>query len=378
MDGNSLAAEARGYAMVARKKEAAGNKEDARKFYLKAAKFFLEASKLSEGEKKALRRQMAEMFLNRAKYLKEEAKIGVENERESSKEKFLPIEKPNITFKDVGGLKSVKEEIRKAIIYPFKHPEIYEMYGKKAGESILLYGPPGCGKTYIAKAAAGECNASFISIKSSDVFSKWLGESEKNIRRVFEMAREYAPSILFIDEIDALGTRRGGTSSIYAKRVVNELLVALDGVDTKKENMLILAATNEPWAVDPALRRPGRFSKLIFVPPPDYEARIEIFKLHTKNRPLGDDIDFNRLAQLTDGYSAADIAQICEEAADIPLEEALEGRQPRKIEMKDFLEVIEKRKSSLTPWFKMAKHQIKKSGEEEIFKDLLEWIEKYE
>lgn len=378
MKDNEIAAEARGYASTARKKEELGKKEEARKLYLKAAKKFLEAAKISIGEKKVLRRELAEIFLNKAKAMKIMVRYDEKEKIEDTQTKFLPIEKPNITFNDVGGLKFVKEEIKKAIIYPFKHPEIYEMYGKKAGEGILLYGPPGCGKTYIAKAAAGESNASFISIKSSDIFSKWLGESEKNIKKVFEIARENAPSIVFIDEIDALGTKRSGTYSIYAKRVVNELLMALDGIDTKKEDVLILAATNEPWAVDPALRRPGRFSKLIFVSPPDHEARIEIFKIYTKNRPVDKIVDFNELAKLTDGYSAADIAQICEEAADIPLEEALEGKRPRKIKMEDFLKVIKNRKSSLIPWFKMAKHQIKKSGEEEVFKELLEWIEKYE
>ena len=214
-------------------------------------------------------------------------------------------------------------------------------------------------------------------MKVSDILSKWLGDSEKNIHRAFETAGNNAPAILFFDEIDALGGTRSGTTSVYAKRVVNELLIALDGLEGPKDKILTLAATNEPWAVDPALRRPGRFSKLILVPPPDCDARTEIFKLHMRERPLEKNIDFEELARKTDGYSSADITQICTEAADIPLEEALRGATPRKIQMNDFYSALQTRRSSLGPWFKLAKKNIKKSGEEESFAELMKHMEKY-
>lgn len=390
-DAAKIAAEGKGYAEAAAKKESAGGKADARKLYLKAAKAFLEASKQTDVKRyykeRQFRKEMAETFLEKAEMLKEEKKpekrlkekkIGKKaKEEDVEAEGFIPIEKPDINFSHVGGMDSVKEDIRQAIVYPFERPEIYEMYGESAGEGILMYGPPGCGKTYIARAAAGECGASFLTIKTSDVLSSWVGESEKNIRGAFESAKNNAPSILFIDEVDAMGGKRSGSRSSYYKSLVNELLVQLDGIEGPQERLLTLAATNEPWSVDPALRRPGRFSKLLYVPSPDFEARAAIFGLHTKDRPLSQEIDFNELSRMTEGYSSADIAQICKEAAKIPMAEALKGETPREVEMKDFQETIDKRKSSLIPWFKMAEKQIKKSGETEIFEELVKDIERY-
>ena len=382
MDGFSLAAEARGYAKSARKKEEVGKKEEARKLYLKAAKSFLEASKnTAVMDDKQLRKQLAQTFYGKAislrtSYMKKEKNSDSSKNVVDGENMFL-LEKPNLNFSDVGGLIDVKEEIKKAIVYPFEKPELYKMYGKKAGEGILLYGPPGCGKTFIARAAAGECNTSFLNIKISTILSKWLGDSEKNVQLAFDTAGKNAPSILFFDEIDALGGVRSGTTSVYAKRVVNTLLTAIDGLEGPQEKVLTLAATNEPWAVDPALRRPGRFSKLLLIPPPDYEARIEIFKLNMKERPHEESIDFSKLAKSTDGYSSADISQICIEAADIPLEKALKGATPQKISMQDFESVLQKRTSSLISWFKVAEKNIKKYGEEQEFDDLVKYIKKY-
>jgi transitional endoplasmic reticulum ATPase len=372
-------AEAKAYASQARKYEETNRFEDAKALYLKAASAFLEASKSTTdvGEKE-LRKQLAETFYGKAISLLSKRPGSKRQTKDDADEtiKIVPIEKPDLNFSYVGGLDEVKKEIRKAIVYPFQHPEIYEHYRKKIGEGILMYGPPGCGKTFIAKAAAGECGASFITLKVGEILSKWLGESEKNIKAAFEAARNHQPSILFFDEIDAIGGKRD-ESNDAASRVVNALLVELDGVTSKNDKRLVLAATNAPWNVDPALRRPGRFSKLLFLPPPDLESRIQIFKLGTKDRPMEQDIDFQKLASLTDGYSSADLIQICDEAADIPLEEALEGKSSRKIQMTDFLKVIEKRKSSIIPWFKLANEQIRASGEEDEFSDLMAVIQKY-
>ncbi|WP_406662165.1 AAA family ATPase [Methanolobus sp. ZRKC3] len=378
----TFAAQARGYAKAAKDLEDSGEKERARQLYLKAAKLYNDAYSLAHDEiDRSTQRDLAEHLFEKAQSLKSgaaqysggvESKDNSSNKDESSlsKDDLFLKEMPNIGFSDIGGLEQVKEEIRKAIIYPFTHKELYQMYGQKAGEGILLYGPPGCGKTMMAKAAAKECGADFISVKTSSIVSKWVGASEKNIKQVFETARQSEKAIIFFDEIDSVAGRRS-ESEDYAKRVVNELLAQMDGVDTADDNTLVLAATNEPWSIDPALRRPGRFSKLVFIPEPDLDARVAIFNLNMKKRPIADDVDVKSLAAMTGSYSGADIAAICREAADIPLGEALRGNETRKIEMRDFEAVLSKRKPSIISWYIEAKDAIKKTGETEVFSDLL-------
>ena len=377
--------EAKAYATKAREAEEKDKDPDrARDLYLRAAQAFLEASKASTDPKdRKLREDLAETFLAKSMSMAPQPQRkargssgGTTADGEPEKE-IIPIQRPSTTFSDVGGLDGVKEDIRKAIVYPFQHPELYEMYGKKAGEGILLYGPPGCGKTFIARASAGEIGIAFLTMKVSDVLSKWLGESEQNVRAAFQSAAKAAPAILFFDEIDAVGGRRDEDQAAAGKRIVNEMLVQMDGVEGPRDKVLILAGTNAPWDVDPALRRPGRFSKLILVPPPDMGGRTAIFKIHCRKKPVDASVNFEDLAKRTDGYSGADIAQICNEAADIPLTEALEGGKPRKIMQKDFYEVLKKRSSSITPWFRLARKEIEKSGEKDIFAGLFQYIEKY-
>jgi len=375
------AAQARGYAKAAKDLEDRGDKERARELYLKAAKLYNDASMMAGDDiDRNTQRDLAEHLFSKAQSLKRSAAMpsggrsdksdsGGSDESSLSKDDVFLKEAPKTGFSDIGGLEDVKEEIRKAIIYPFTHKELYQMYGQKAGEGILLYGPPGCGKTMMAKAAAKECGADFISVKTSSIVSKWVGASEKNVKQVFDIARGEERSIIFFDEIDSIASRRS-ESEDYAKRVVNELLAQMDGVDTASDNLLVLAATNEPWAIDPALRRPGRFSKLVFVPEPDLEARRAILHIHLKNRPLDEDMDISDLARLTESYSGADIAAICKEAADIPLGEALRGGEARKIKMKDFEAVLQKRKPSIVSWYIEAKAAVKKTGEEDVFSEL--------
>jgi len=283
---------------------------------------------------------------------------------------IIPVDKPEIDFSNVGGLRRVKEEIRKAIIYPFEHPRLYSLYGKRIGEGILLYGPPGCGKTFISRATAGEANASFINLRLSDILSKWVGQSEKNITEAFKVASKNKPAILFFDEMDSIGSKRGEMSQDHTNRLVNALLMELDGFEGPKEKVLILAATNEPWNVDTALKRPGRFSKLLFIPPPDHRARLKILKILSEKKPISPMVNLKLIAKKTAGYSCADLEQVVEEAADIPLKEAIAGKKSRAIRESDFLEVLKGRSSSIQPWFKHAKQQLMLRGCQVEFKEL--------
>ena len=189
------------------------------------------------------------------------------------------LERPKVKFQNVGGMEDLKEEIRVKIIYPLEHPEVYEAYGKSLGGGIMMYGPPGCGKTYLARATAGEINANFLSIGINDVLDMWMGNSEKRLHQVFEQARQNTPCVLFFDEVDALGGRRSDMNSGAGRQIINQFLAELDGVEHSNEGLLVLAATNAPWHVDPAFRRPGRFDRVLFVPPPDATARADILRL---------------------------------------------------------------------------------------------------
>ncbi|MBX6315724.1 MAG: AAA family ATPase, partial [Isosphaeraceae bacterium] len=194
----------------------------------------------------------------------------------------VPVERPTLTFKDVGGMEALKDEIRMKIIHPLNHAALYKAYGKAIGGGILLYGPPGCGKTYLARATAGEIHAGFLTVGINDVLDMWLGNSERNLHELFEQARRNAPCVLFFDEVDALAASRSDIKGGTGRQVVNQFLAELDGVQARNEGVLILAATNAPWHLDPAFRRPGRFDRILFVPPPDAPARPAIVRLHCR------------------------------------------------------------------------------------------------
>jgi hypothetical protein len=215
------------------------------------------------------------------------------------------IERPKTTFHDVGGMDSVKEEIRMKIILPLEQPEMFRAYGKKVGGGILMYGPPGCGKTYLARATAGEVKAGFLSIGISDVLDMWIGSSEKNLHELFEQARRNRPCVLFFDEVDALGASRADMRHSGGRHLINQFLAELDGVDADNEGVLILAATNAPWHLDNAFRRPGRFDRIVFVPPPDVTARSAIVRLLLTGKPT-DNVDFDQIAKKTADFSGAD------------------------------------------------------------------------
>jgi transitional endoplasmic reticulum ATPase len=255
------------------------------------------------------------------------------------------IEVPEVHWDDIGGLEEVKQQLREAVEWPLKHPEAFERLGIDPPKGILLYGPPGTGKTLLAKAVATESEANFIGVKGPEVLSKWVGESERAIREIFRKARQAAPCVVFFDEIDSIAPRRGQRfDSGVTDRIVNQLLTEMDGLE-RLEGVVVIAATNRPDILDPALLRPGRFDRLIYVPPPDERARLEILKVHTRRMPLAEDVDLAEIAKRTEGYTGADLAAVCKEAALAALREA---GKPTKVTMRHFLKAMEVVKPSVT------------------------------
>jgi len=259
----------------------------------------------------------------------------------------VEIEIPNVHWEDVGGLERVKQELREVVEWPLKYPESFRRLGIKPPKGILLYGPPGCGKTLLAKAVATESEANFISIRGPEIFSKWVGESERAIREIFRKARMAAPAVVFIDEIDAIAPARGleyGDAAV-TQRVVAQLLTEMDGIQ-KLEDVVVIGATNRPDILDPALLRPGRFDRLIYVPPPDARARLEILKVHTRKMPLAKDVDLEDIARRTEGFAGSDLEALCREAAMMALRENLNSEYVR---MRHFELALMRVKPTLTP-----------------------------
>ena len=255
------------------------------------------------------------------------------------------VEVPEVRWDDIGGLEDVKQQLREAVEWPLRSPEVFEKMGIRPPRGILLYGPPGCGKTLLAKAVATESGANFIAIKGPEILSKWVGESEKAIREIFRRARQVAPAVVFFDEIDAIAPARGHRhDSGVTDRIVNQLLAEMDGIQALK-NVVVIAATNRIDIIDPALLRPGRFDRVIYVPPPDKKARLEILKVHTRKVPLAKDVDLERIAELTKGYTGADLEALVREAVMIALREKFEVRP---VEMRHFLEALKVVKPSLS------------------------------
>ncbi|MFV0426751.1 MAG: ATP-binding protein [Beutenbergiaceae bacterium] len=234
-----------------------------------------------------------------------------------------------ITLAAVGGLSEVKERLRLAFLEPMSNPEIAKAYGKSLRGGLLLYGPPGTGKTYLAKAVAGELGARFLTVTVADILDGVMGESEKNVRWVFDRARELAPCVLFIDELDSLGGKRSGYSNLgWMRNVVNQLLQEMDGVGTSNDGVFLLAATNHPWDVDSALLRPGRFDRMVLVTPPDPEARAVILKLALKDRPISG-INLDQIAELTQGFTAADLTHLVLSASERAMSDSIASGSPR-------------------------------------------------
>lgn len=283
------------------------------------------------------------------------------------------LEKPTINFDDVGGMNKVKEEIRIKIIQPLLHPELYKAYGKKTGGGILLFGPPGCGKTHLARATAGQINASFISVGIHDVLDMWSGGSEQKLHELFEMARRRTPCVLFFDEIDALGASRSDMRHSSSKTLINQFLTEMDGIDQSNEGVLILGATNAPWHLDSAFRRPGRFDRIIFVRPPEVEGRDAILKILLKGKPTGS-IDFAALSKQAEEFSGADLKALVDITIEGKLRESFETGVPQPIQTKDLLTALKQVKPSTKEWFNTARNYALYANDSGLYDEILEYL----
>ncbi len=320
---------------------------------------------------KALRRYLPEINLEEERIppsVLEKMEIRMEDFLNAYKEitptamREVYVEIPAVHWDDIGGLEEVKKELREAVEWPLKNPQVFKRFGIRPPKGILLYGPPGCGKTLLARAVATESEANFITIKGPEVFSKWVGESEKAIREVFRKARMAAPAVIFFDEFDSLVPKRGMGfgDSMVTERVISQLLTEMDGI-MRLEDVVVIAATNRPDIIDPAVLRPGRFDRLIYVPAPDEKARLEIFKIYTKNMPLAKDVNLEELAKATKGYSGADVEALCREAALNALRRDLNAKEVTKA---DFDTAMEKIGPSISPeieeWYKSFMRQVRR------------------
>jgi len=283
------------------------------------------------------------------------------------------MEKPKVKFSDVGGMEKVKEEISIKIIQPLTNPELYKAFGKKIGGGILLYGPPGCGKTFIAKATAGEINAKFISIGLHDILDMWIGNSQKNLHEIFELARRNTPCVLFFDEVDAMGASRNDLKQSAMRHVINQFLAEMDGADTDNEGVLILAATNAPWSMDSAFRRPGRFDRIVFVEPPDEIARKGILESLLIDKPVGE-IDLVKISSVTAEYSGADLKAIIDIAVEEKLRDSMRLGSIQPIQTKDLLNSIKKHKPTTSEWFSSARNYALYSNESGLYDDILKYL----
>jgi vacuolar protein-sorting-associated protein 4 len=371
MEGSSLSTKmyelAKKAAHDAVKYDSEGEWELAVNHYLQAYDILISLVKYTDSKRmKDLYAQRAEEYLNRSYELKQQkgarrapagsksAPDDLDDEMSSAILSTIVPEKPNVRWADIAGLASAKQAIEDSIILPLRHPEIFE--GMPSWKGVLLFGPPGCGKTLIAKAAATECESTFFSVSAADLMVKWVGDSEQRIKTLFQLARKMQPSIIFLDEVDALGVKRDGGESAVSTRVLTQMLQGMDGITSKVDDrIMVLGATNRPWNLDTALLR--RFDKRIMVPLPDEETRTEIFRISIKNLPrlqLEGDIDMYELSKLTEGYTGDDIKKLCMDAWYIPIHElkrqgALDTNSPRLVTLLDFQQALRSRKSSVSP-----------------------------
>lgn len=325
-----------------------GDIKGAKYHFLMAAEYLFKLALNSKGRLKNIRYEQACKFMDLAQSLKTPAKVaseekgGGDGEKSANPTEWMIREKPSVKFDDIAGLVDVKEQIRIKMIYPFSRPDLAEKYGVKKGGGILLYGPPGTGKTMLGKAVAAELDAPFFLIKPSDIMSKWVGESEKNIKMLFDETRKTDRAIIFIDEVEALVPSRRDQESNVMRRVVPQILAEMDGFEKRANALLFVGATNEPWEIDPAMMRPGRLDEKIYVGLPDAQARRQIFELNLKGAPIDTAVSTDDLTARTDGYSGADIAYVCRKVRETVFQLAVEKGQERLICLEDFAAIFAK------------------------------------
>lgn len=289
-------------------------------------------------------------------------------------EPVIDVTAPVVTLRDVAGMESVKHRLNLAFLAPLRNPELRRTFGKSLRGGLLLYGPPGCGKTFIAKATAGELGAKFMAVGISDVLDMWLGQSEHNLKGYFEAARRQAPCVLFFDEVDALGRKRSLLRHSAGAGVISQFLAELDGMQADNRGVFVLAATNHPWDVDSALRRPGRFDRMLLVLPPDAVAREAILRAHSRDRPIAPDVDFAAIASRLDDYSGADVAHLCEAAAELALEESLTAPTACPITSAHFKRAMKDVRPSIRPWLETAKNHALFANDGGVYDELLDYL----
>ncbi|MEZ4370066.1 MAG: AAA family ATPase [Polyangiaceae bacterium] len=290
--------------------------------------------------------------------------------------RFIAPDAKKLKFDDVGGLSDVKRQIEKRIILPFKKPSLFQKFKKRVGGGILMYGPPGCGKTLLARATAGECDASFINVAIADILDMYIGESERKLSAIFARARASTPTVLFFDELEALAGKRQFSREGSSAKLVSSFLSEMDGFAQNNSGVLILGATNTPWAVDPAFRRPGRFDRVLFVPPPDREARERILEILLQGRPAGD-LKLGVIAERTSTFSGADLEHLVDSASDHAIEESLESGEERPILQSHLVEALEDVKPTTLEWLTTARNYARYANEAGHYDDVLKFLEKH-
>ena len=282
------------------------------------------------------------------------------------------------SFADIAALDEVKQQFRLKVIEPLRQPALFARFGRRFGGGLLLYGPPGCGKTLFAEAAAGEAGVPFFYANAAELRSKWVGETEKNISELFQRAREQAPAIIFFDEFDALGSERSSADASHVRNTVSAILAELDGFGKKDAQLVVLAASNAPWDIDLALRRPGRFGTAIFIPPPDVVARAAILRKALAGKPVSKELEIGAIARKTVGFSGAELVALCEDAIEEALKDSLRTGKIRELTSSDFARALRRRQPGCFAWFELARARLASTGQRDYFKELFEHFAKIE